>query len=292
MENYPQQKVPPLIVQKSSATDETIEGLPPSPAKLEAKDKLWERLSIEHSPFAQGTYGQAHRVQCISNQGEPGAPSAVVILKVPQHGYDYVARCRASAAEIREAFKRETDAYRALQPLQGVVIPRLLQLLPADLHGRERPHSCLLLEDVGFSLADRNTELKLKERDCESIRSLYKQLHEHGYVHNDVAFRNATARCCSGTGTGTSTGSDEPDGSLSFRLIDFGRSLRPPKSEAWRFEEETGEVEHMLEGTCTDQKATMKTAAIVVMKIGDHYANVVWECPPFRKRHRFRRSVV
>lgn len=118
----------------------TAKFLLPSPPKtIKRKDKPCERMAIEHEPFASGTYGQAqHYVQDDANPDGRvlGARMPVAVLKVPRYGYDGRSdtynRCEASEDGIREAFQRELDAYHRLQALQGVVIPQLIRVLPAE----------------------------------------------------------------------------------------------------------------------------------------------------------------
>lgn len=77
-------------------------------------------------------------------------------------------------------------------------------------------------------------------RIVNTIEALYERLHEHGYVHNDIALRNVVARRCN----------DEQDGSssvLTFRLIDFGKAFRPYRAEASMFKQEMDQGRHMLD---------------------------------------------
>ncbi|RXK37228.1 hypothetical protein M231_05518 [Tremella mesenterica] len=164
------------------------------------------------------------------------APEAFEVTPSPHFAprfSDFV-RGGTSQRQMRQSVKSELGVYTQLNNLTPPVIPRVLGLWGGTQRGQEV--WVMIMEDAGEGLSQRGIQ-QLSEADKDAIRSLYRRIHQSGFLHGDVQNRHICRP----------KGSSDP---TAFRLIDFdrGRLHGELSEEEWEreLEKEKEAVESLL----------------------------------------------
>ncbi|EIW68128.1 hypothetical protein TREMEDRAFT_64026 [Tremella mesenterica DSM 1558] len=164
------------------------------------------------------------------------APEAFEVTPRPHFAprfSDFV-RGGTSQRQMRQSVKSELGVYTQLNNLTPPVIPRVLGLWGGTQRGQEV--WVMIMEDAGEGLSQRGIQ-QLSEADKDAIRSLYRRIHQSGFLHGDVQNRHICRPKRSSDPT-------------AFRLIDFdrGRLHGELSEEEWEreLEKEKEAVESLL----------------------------------------------
>ncbi|KAF9514178.1 hypothetical protein BS47DRAFT_1485282 [Hydnum rufescens UP504] len=145
-----------------------------------------------HAPLVDGTYEcleldfqLCHFDTSTSRDG----PGCVMNVRLPQPnpgGRDLHAVCKIVDVlhdpDAGDLLRDEADAYAALQPLQGSVIPTFYGFY--EVWGILR---LLALEPVGEAIPE---DEEIDETLWNEMRDALQRIHDAGYIHGDIARRN------------------------------------------------------------------------------------------------------
>jgi tRNA A-37 threonylcarbamoyl transferase component Bud32 len=196
-----------------SVSNASVVPSEPAGRSLPRPGDIGDYLYVALAPFSQSNYANVYRAWRSScyTQLDPALPQPYLRTVAPSGASSCMVKAprqtdagliaededewQRSRREDREkdAIRRasyEADAYAALAPLQGVVIPRLLYAGPFELCLQGKI-PVLLLEDVGGAPLYAVDPATVVVSDVRAaVVAAYVQLHAAGWCHHDVAQRN------------------------------------------------------------------------------------------------------